>query len=216
MVVEGTQRQGTPAWDWLDGLGSKVRDAYDSFVIRAPKITLRSSTTVRRNTNTTRLATQHPHLSVGGSSPAISFESSTPSSCATARDHLTNDSKRRLVSRHPPPIAEEEEEDKIAVRAAILALRLAVSCAGQLESGEPTQESAGRRLSIHDEKIRESRLRREQVAALALLHPHLRRLSIQSSDKAVEQAPGRLSGDHFQRRGALFVAHRSFSRRNTV
>ena len=188
---------------WLDDLGSQVRNSFDSFVIRAPKIALLSTKTVCNNT-----------IPVAGSSPATTSEPSAPSSCATARDQLTNDNKRlrrRSISLQnlPPitgsyslaPIAEEEESVKIAVREAILALRLAVNDVDQPQEGESPPESSCQRLSRSDysRKLRESKLRRHQDACL----------------KAVELAPGSISVVHFKRReGVVFVAQAQ--RRNSV
>jgi hypothetical protein len=134
---------------------------------------------------------------VAGSSLAISFDHSAPSSTATAPDQLTNENKRLLNRIHSlpnlPPIAEEEESGKIAVRAAVLALRLAVNNVDQLQNGESTQESDGQRPSRNSRKLRESKLRRHQDAFLK---------------KAVEQAPGSISVDHFKRgEGVVLVAH---------
>ena len=104
-----------PMWDWLDGLGSKVRNALD----RAPQNTLLSTKTVSKCTSTSTPATQDPQTFVRGSSLAISFEPSAPSSCATARDQPINDNARRFRSLPPLlPIAEEENSVKIPVRAA--------------------------------------------------------------------------------------------------
>ena len=195
MVKEDTKTQSVRMWCCLDDLGSQVRNAFDSFVVRAPKITLLATKTVRESSSTYTPSAQDPHISVGGSSLAISSEPSAPCSCATARDQLTNDNKRRLLSLHPlPPIAEEEDPAKIPVRAVILALRRAVSLVEQPQNRESTQETPGQRLRHDSRRLRESRFRRNQDAFLK---------------KAVEQAPGRISGDVFKRRdGAAFVAQR--------
>jgi len=49
-------------WDWLDDLGPQAPNSYDSFVVRAPKLTLRSTKTVRKSTSTCTLAAQHPQV----------------------------------------------------------------------------------------------------------------------------------------------------------
>ena len=162
MVTEGTPTQRAPTWDWFDDLGSKVRNVYDTFVVRAPKISLR----------------------LGGSSTATSSGLSSPSSCATARDHLANHSKRRILSfRRRPPIADSSGQElgkvraEIADRAEIAELRLAV-------------------------------LKRD--TAIASSRPRSRWVSLHSPRKPMEQAPGS-PGDHFKRmEGAAFVG-RSFS-----
>jgi len=131
---------------WLDELGSRVRNSFDSFVVRAPKITLLSTKTVSNNTTS---VAQHP---VRGSSPAISVE-------PTARDQLTTDNTRRLRRHHSlQPIAEEEESVRISVRAATLALRIAV----QPQDGQSPQESTSR----DSRRLRETKLRRHQAAFL--------------------------------------------------
>ena len=89
-----TKTQRAPMW---------IRNAYDSFVVRAPKITVLSTKTVRTNTSTSPPSVQRPQTYVGGSSPAISSEPSAPSSYATTLDQLTNDYKHRLLSFPPPP-----------------------------------------------------------------------------------------------------------------
>ena len=209
MVMEDTPTQSAPTWDWLDDLGSKVRNAYDSFVVRAPKIALLSTKIVKKNTSTPTPAAQHPQISMEGSPLAISPEPSAPSSRATVRDQLTNDSQRRLLSfRTLPPVSEEEEWGKIPVREAILALRRAVS-----DMDQP-QTRLGRDL----QKIREARLKRDQDAAIALSHKRSRRLSLPSVSKAVEQVFSfRIAGDHFKRReGASLVPHKCWSRRSSM
>jgi len=183
-MVMDTQTQRAQCW--LDDLGSQVRNSFDSFVVRAPKIALLSTKTASNNT-----------ISVAGSSMAIFFKKSAPSSCSTAQDQLTNDNKhqltndnkhrpRRIHSLHPlPPISEEEESDRIAVRAAVLALRLAVNCVDQLQNGESTQGSSGQRLSRDSRKLRESKLRRHQevvfVAAANVVQAQ-RRSSVSSAE----------------------------------
>ncbi|KAJ1471918.1 hypothetical protein T484DRAFT_2025909 [Baffinella frigidus] len=165
----------TKTESWLDQLGSQVPNAYDSFVVRAPKTTLLSTKTVRANASTSTPAAHLPHICVRRSSPA-----SAPSSCATARDQLTNDNTRRLIPLHP--IAAEEDSGKIPVRAATVALRRAVHF-------EPTHESTGQRLSSRESRrLRESRLRRTEDAAITLSHARSRRLPLPSSSKAVGQA----------------------------
>ena len=84
-------------WGWLDDFGSKVRNAFKP----SPEITLLSTETVSKCTSTSTPATQDPQTFVRGSSLAISFEPSAPSSCAT-RGQPINDNKRRFLS--PPPI----------------------------------------------------------------------------------------------------------------
>ncbi|KAJ1469175.1 hypothetical protein T484DRAFT_3628676 [Baffinella frigidus] len=125
--------------DSLHSVGTKVTDAFDSFMVRAPKITLLSTKTVSDNTSTSTPAARHPQSPMRASSLPISFEPSAPSSSATARDQLTNDNTRRL-SPPPPPtarrgsLAEVKDSGKIPVRAAIRALRRAVAYADQLQS----------------------------------------------------------------------------------
>ena len=211
MVME-TKTQNAPAWDWIDSVGSKVRNAYDSFVVRAPKVTLLSTKTVRKNTSTSKPAAHTSQISVRESSPPMSFEPSAPSSCATARDQLTrdqltNNNQRRLLSFRPlSPITEEDDPRKIQIRAAIVALRRAVS-----DMDQP-QTRPGRDLR----QIRESRLRRDQDAAIA--HKRSRRLSSSSGSKAVERTFSfRISGDHFKRKeGASLVPHTCCSRRSSM
>jgi len=100
----------------MNDLGSKVRNAFG----RAPKITLLSTKTVSEYTSTSTPATQDPQTFVRGSSLAISFESSAPSSCATARDQCTNKNKSRFFSLPPLlPIAEKEDSVKIPVSAPV-------------------------------------------------------------------------------------------------
>ena len=186
----GTKSQISPMLHWLDDLGSKVRNSFDSFVVRAPKITLLSTKTVSNNSSTSTSVAQHPQISVRGSSLALSVDQSAPSSCATARDQLTNDNKRLLRRNHSlHPIAEEEESVKILARAATLALRLAV----QQQDGQPTLESTRR----DSRRLRASKLRRHQAAFLK---------------KDLEQAPVRISGHDFKcREVATFVAPRRSS-----
>ena len=206
MVME-TKTQNAPAWDWIDSVGSKVRNAYDSFVVRAPKIALLSTKTVKKNTITSKPAAQTSQISARESLPPMSFEPSAPSSCATARDQLTNDNQRRLLSFRPlPTIAEEDDPRKIQIREAIVALRRAVSDVDQ------PQTRLGRDLR----QIRESRLRRDQDAAIA--HKRSRRLPSSSGSKAVEQVFSfRISGDHVKRKeGAAIVAHTRCSRRSSM
>jgi len=188
--------------DWLHGLGSRVHNSFDSIVVRAPKITLLSTKTVSNNTSTSTSVAQQPQISVRGSSPAISVEPFAPSSRATARDQLTNKRllrlKKRLLCRSHSlqPIDEDEESLNMLVRAATLALRLAV----QPQDGQSTQDG----LTAHSEspsrdsrRLCESQLRRHQAAFLK---------------KDVEQAPVRISGDDFKRReGAACVAPRRSS-----
>ena len=174
---------------WLGDLGSQVRNSFDSFVVRVPKIELLSTKTARS-------------ISVAGSSPAMSFEPSAQSSCATARDQRTNDNTRLLRRNHTlpnlPPIAEEEESGKTAVREAILALRLAVNNVDQASTQEPNGQLQRR----DSRKLRESKLRRHQDAFLGNSP-----LSSPSHKQAVEQAPGSISADRFKRRdGLAFVA----------
>jgi hypothetical protein len=142
MVMENTTTQSAPTWDWLDELGSKVHNAYDSFVVRAPKITLRSTAIVKKNTSTSTPEAQQRQILVRRSSLATYFDPPAPSSCATTQDHLINDSKRRILSfRRLPPIAKDKDSNKsgqeswqdravarahIAVRTEIAELRLAV------------------------------------------------------------------------------------------
>ena len=176
--------------DMLDDLGSKVRNSFDSFVVRAPKITLLSTKTVGNNTSTSTSVAQHPQISVRGSSLALSVEPSAPSSCATARDQLTNDNKRLLRRKHSlRPIDEEEESVRILVRATTLALRRVV----QQQGGQSSQGSTRR----DSRRLRESKFRRHQAAFL---------------EKDLEQAPVGISGHDFKRReGAAFVAPRQRS-----
>jgi len=234
MVMEDTSTQSAPTRDWLDDLGSKVRNTYGSFVVRAPKIALLSTKTDRKNTSTCTLAAQHPHISVGGSPLATE-----PSAPATARDHLPNDNQRRLLSFRPlPSITEEDDPDKIPVREAILALRRAVSDVDQPQKKENELTRLGNdyqpqtRLGRNLRQIREARLRRDQDAAIALSHKRSRRLSLPSLSKAVEQVaalcrsrshppaqvlPFRIAGDHFRRKeGAGILAHKSCSRRSSM
>jgi hypothetical protein len=109
------------------------------------------------------------------------LEPSAPSSCATARDHLTIDNQRRRLSFRPlPPITGENDPRKVQFRAAIVALRLAVSDVGQPRKSTP--ESTGRRRSFHHlRRTREVRLRREKDAVVAL------RLFLPSSIQAMEK-----------------------------
>ncbi|KAJ1470177.1 hypothetical protein T484DRAFT_1980649 [Baffinella frigidus] len=147
-MVKDTQTQSTPMRDWLDSVGTKVTDAFDSFVIRASKITLLSTKTVSDNTSTSTPAARHPQSPVRVSSLPISFEPSAPSSSATARDQLTNGSTRRLL--RPPliarrgSIAEEKDSGKIPVRKAIRALRRAVAHADLLQSERKVLETEKR------------------------------------------------------------------------
>ncbi|KAJ1478018.1 hypothetical protein T484DRAFT_1749770 [Baffinella frigidus] len=144
-MVDGTSEvdANTRMRDWLDSVGTKVIDALDSFVVRAPKITLLSTKTVSDNTKTSAPAARHPQIPMRACSLPISFEPSAPSSSATARDQLTNGNTRRLPP--PPLIAKEKDSGKIQVRAAILALRRAVACADQLQSE--------RKLIVHIENV---------------------------------------------------------------
>ncbi|KAJ1469174.1 hypothetical protein T484DRAFT_1754628 [Baffinella frigidus] len=136
MVVD-TQTRSTPMRDWLDSVGTKVVNAFDSFVVRAPKITLLSRA-------------WHPQSPMRASSLPISFEPSSPPSSATARDQLINGSTRRLLPPLPPPItrigslAGGKDSGKIPVRAAILALRRAVAHADQLQSERKVLETEKR------------------------------------------------------------------------
>ena len=186
MVME-IRMQNAPAWDWLDSLGSKVRNAFDSFVVRAPKITLLAAKTVRETTSTSTPAAHRPQISVRESSPPMSCEPSAPSSCATARDQLTNDNQRRRLSFRPlPPITEEDATAKIQIREAIVALRLAVSDVDQLRKS--TTESTNRRRSIHDLRgVREVRLGRVRDAVTALSNARSWQLFLRSSSQATEK-----------------------------
>jgi hypothetical protein len=167
MMVMGTKTQIAPKLGWLGGLGSKVRHSFDRFVVRAPKITLLSTKTASNNTSTSSPVAQHPQICVRGFSLLTSIEPFAASSCATARDQLTNDNKRLLRRNHPlQPIAEEEESVKILVRAATLVLRLAV----QPQDGQSTQESTRR----DSRRLRESKLRRHRAAFLKKVVEDLR------------------------------------------
>ncbi|KAJ1469468.1 hypothetical protein T484DRAFT_1982266 [Baffinella frigidus] len=146
-----TQTQSAPMRDSLHSVGTKVTDAFDSFVVCAPKITLLSTKTVSDNTSTSTPAARHPQIPMRASSLPICVEPSAPSSSATARDQLTNDSTRRLPLPHTtarraslpailPRIAEEKDSGKIPVRAAIRALRRAVAYADQLQSERKVRE----------------------------------------------------------------------------
>ena len=205
MVME-TKTQNAPAWDWIDSVGSKVRNAYDSFVVRAPKITLHSIETDKKITTTSKPAAQSTQIYARESSTPMSFEPSAPSSCATARDQLTSDNRRRLLSFRPlPPITEEDDQRKIQIRAAIVALRRAVS-----DMDQP-QTRPGRDFG----QIRESRLMRDQDAAIA--HKRSRRLPSSSVSKAGEQTFSfRISGDLFKRKEGAIVAHTYCSRRRSM
>ncbi|KAJ1472686.1 hypothetical protein T484DRAFT_1839343 [Baffinella frigidus] len=158
MVID-TQTQSVPMRDSLHSVENKVADTFDSFVVRAPKITLLSTKTVSDNTSTSTPAARHPQIPMRASSLPICFEPSAPSSSETARDQLTNDNTRRL----PPTamrgsLAEEKDSGKIPVRAAILALRRAVAFADQLQSErkvlardareEEKDQAPSRRLSL--------------------------------------------------------------------
>ena len=108
VMVMGTNTQNDPTWDWLDSpaWSSKVPNAFTSFVVRAPKITLLSTQTVSNNVRTSTPAAKHRQISPGVSRRCV------------RRDQFTNDKKRRLLLlRTLSPIA--EESSKIAVRAAI-------------------------------------------------------------------------------------------------
>ena len=155
----GTKTQSALILDWLDDVGSKVRHSFDRFVVRAPKITLLSTKTVGNSTSNSTSVAQHPQISARGSSLALSVEPSASSSCATARDQLTNDNKRLLRRNHSlQPIAEEEESIRVLVRAATLALRRVVQPPDGLSKQESTRSDSRR--------LRESKLRRHRAAFL--------------------------------------------------
>ena len=100
--------QNDPPWDWLvsPAWASKVPNAFTSFVVRPPKITLLSTKTVSNNARTSTPAAQHPPISPGVFRRRI------------RRDQLTNDKMCRLLPFRPlPPIA--EESSKMRVRAGI-------------------------------------------------------------------------------------------------
>ncbi|KAJ1473313.1 hypothetical protein T484DRAFT_1973290, partial [Baffinella frigidus] len=163
-----TQTQRAPMRDWLDSVETQAIDGFDSFVVRAPKITLLSTQTVSDNTSTSTPAARHPQIRMRASSLPNSFEPSAPSSSATARDQLTNDNTRRLPPPLPttarrgslqailPGIAEKKDSGKIPVRAAILSLRRAVAYADQLQSERKVLESE----KIEEEKDQGSSWRR--------------------------------------------------------
>ena len=73
-MVMGTKTQISPMLDWLDDLGSKVRNSFDSFVVRAPKFTLLSTKIVSDDTSTS--TPEARFLSERGSLLATSFEPS--------------------------------------------------------------------------------------------------------------------------------------------
>ncbi|KAJ1469178.1 hypothetical protein T484DRAFT_1919563 [Baffinella frigidus] len=135
-MVKSTRTQSAPMRDSLHSVGTKLTDAFDSFVIRAPKITLLSAKTFSDNTSTSTPAALDLQIPMRASSLPICVEPSVPSSSATARDQLTNGNTRRLPPPPPPTarrgsLAEEKDSGKIPVRAAIRALRRAVAYADQ-------------------------------------------------------------------------------------
>ena len=159
-------------WDGLDDLALQAPNAFDSFVVRAPKITLLSTKTVTKEESTSTPTPQFPQ---------------TPPDVLRRRGQHTNDSKRRLLPHSS--IANVEESSKIPVRIAIvscdcndcMALRRAVSYVDP----PPPQES------VH---LRESRLCRDKAAVIALLHARSRRLSLQSASEAATRHASRASG----------------------
>ena len=120
-----TKTQSACGRDSPDSLGSQVRNSFDSFVVRASKITMLSTKTVSNNTRTS--------LSERASSLPIYFEPSAPAPCAIAQNQLTSDNKRRTPP--PPP------KGKIRVKETILALRRAVAYVDQLQSEQAPQEA---------------------------------------------------------------------------
>ena len=203
--MEDAKTPSVRMWCCLDDLGSQVRNAFDSFVVRAPKITLLASKTARRSSST---YTPAAHISAGGSSLAISSEPSAPSSSATARDQLTKDNTRRLRSLHPlPPIAEEEDPAKIPVRAVILALRRAVSLVERAQnmrggwgvdgyrSSAPWADDGFRARGADPEPISLT-IRRRDSRSFRESRFNLHKDAFLTN--AVEQAPGWISSDDGQ------------------
>ncbi|KAJ1469467.1 hypothetical protein T484DRAFT_1982252 [Baffinella frigidus] len=197
--------------DWLGSVGTKVTDAFDGFVVRAPKITLLSTKTVSDNTSTTAPAARHPQIPMRASSLPISFEPSAPSSSATARDQLTNDNTRRLSPPPPttarraslpailPRIAEEKDSGNIPVRAAIRALRRAVAYADQLQSERKVLETDTREEEKDQGPSRRRSLERDATSTTtptsypAVTNTSSRRLSLPTpfSSKDIEKAAAR-------------------------
>ncbi|KAJ1466561.1 hypothetical protein T484DRAFT_1861316 [Baffinella frigidus] len=197
-MVKNTRTQSAPMLrDWLDSVGTKVADKFDSFVVRAPKILLFSTKTVSDNTSTSTPAARRPETPMRASSLPISLEASTPSSSATARDQLTNGNTRRLLS--PPPIArrrsqaEEKDSGKIPVRAAILAMRRAVAYADQLQSERKVRETDTR----EEEKEQGPSWRRifdRDATSTATPTSYDASLPTPSSSKDIEKAAARHAG----------------------
>ncbi|KAJ1492790.1 hypothetical protein T484DRAFT_1770440, partial [Baffinella frigidus] len=183
-------------------LGTQVRKNFDSFVVRASKITLLSTKTVSNDRASWPLSR---------SPPSLIFEPSAPSSY-TRREQLT---KRRLLS--PPPFPSPRSHGptaasgKIPVKEAILALRRAVAFVDQLQIEQATQEQIFRATS--------QRLSRERGDGI---RPSWRRLPLQCSErKAIEQAAaddrptlvqGRASGSAGEEQGAVQNAARASGR----
>ncbi|KAJ1471922.1 hypothetical protein T484DRAFT_1842367 [Baffinella frigidus] len=176
----------TKTESWLDQLGSQVPNAYDSFVVRAPKTTLLSTKTVSANASTSTPAAQQEEIS-----PDVFRR-------RVRRDLLTNDNTSRLLPLHPlpspvtpslPPIAEEEDAGKIPARAAIVycdcydctALRRTVSCVGAVDT---PQESTG---------LGETR-DQDAVIAPTRARASCEHRSLQSSGRAAARHTSRSSG----------------------
>ena len=198
-----TQLHGARMRGWLDSLGLRVRNAFNSFVVPAPKITLLSTKTIN-STSISTPAALHLEISVGGSPLVISDEPSAPSSCVTARDMLTHGNKRRRLFFQPlPPIAEEEDSVKIPVCAAIVALRLAISLIDE-QGEQEIWEFSGVHwppTSSFLRRLRESQFRINHDAVLTLSQKRSRRLSLPSLSKAVELTfPPQIPGHHFKRK----------------
>ena len=158
--------------DWLDDLGPQAPNAFDSFVVRAPKITRLSTKTINKKEIT--------------STPSTMFPQILPDVFKRRGQH-TSDNERRLPPL--PLIAKEQESGKTPVRAAIvccdcndcMTLRRVVS---DVEPPQP-RESTHPRVSWPS---------RDQTAAIALLHARSRRISLESSCKASAWHASRASG----------------------
>ena len=135
-----TKTQSACGRDSPDSLASQVKNSFDSFIVRASKITMLSTKTVSTNT---RIC-----LAERASSLPIYFEPSAPSPCATAENQLTID-RRRILHPHP--------QGKIRVKETILALRRAVAYVDQLQSEQAPQEATGDFRSKVSVKLSESK-----------------------------------------------------------
>ena len=86
--------------DWLDSLGSQIPNNFNSFVVRAPKITLLATKTVSNNASTSTPAAQQPQISPDVFSRRVSNNASTSTPAAQQPQISTDVFSRRSQHHH--------------------------------------------------------------------------------------------------------------------